>query len=706
MGFYEPLKNALRSCDYTKAADEAKYFDIETVADEYSLTKKQLKFVMRLYNNNNYFKEMEKWLDGCIKQKMYNLFCLLAIDKSNLVSVCKSIKYYFDDIPEELRAPLMAICCYRSAWSNPTYIQLLSRSLENYQMPERSLDDLPDEVTVYKAIPWSKTIKEMIHLPYWSLSYEDQARYCVSTMYQGANDNPEKLKLYDAGAIEDVNTCCFRIIKAKVKKESILARENASELGYAKSDNVLIKDEVYGVDLVRLKETIESFSKEFERRAETMENVAAKQEKNSSDSIFKYEKGLFLRNDTKETLLNRTSKTIKDFGLQMIFHIEEELYDKGVPRVTDYDEIKDIEINSSNQLIKLARAFDMIPDSMIVPQAKEILEDCGNATLIRKVYNDKLKFSKGKYYLVVGYSMYAKELIWMIGKTSSKNSAQMRYFIDQNKIPNTINNSKLVIPLVVWMETAGKTMEDVVHNASKLLVDKSKESKIISEINLKALPDDIETEIDNDKALKISDEQKALIQKDKVFEEMDAEYSDKLEKLENETSAKSAEIEKLQKKLSDMMQENEDLKSKVQMLENEKNRTDDIIQVHIGNEAEKYNDEAKTQILLAVENEYKHCASGSRRKDVLKSILGANESIMEIHKIRKQNINAITNDFSYAENIKGDLKNIGFEYIYDGKHPKIRFPDDERYYVTMASTPSDKRRGGKNLAALINSKFF
>ena len=52
----------------------------------------------------------------------------------------------------------------------------------------------------------------------------------------------------------------------------------------------------------------------------------------------------------------------------------------------------------------------------------------------------------------------------------------------------------------------------------------------------------------------------------------------------------------------------------------------------------------------------------------------------------------------------GLIKQV-FQYTEDGKHPKIQYPNDDRYIITTASTTSDVR-SGENLYSLIKKKFF
>ena len=57
--------------------------------------------------------------------------------------------------------------------------------------------------------------------------------------------------------------------------------------------------------------------------------------------------------------------------------------------------------------------------------------------------------------------------------------------------------------------------------------------------------------------------------------------------------------------------------------------------------------------------------------------------------------------------VKSTLKDLGIKVDTEKKkHYKLTYHGDERYMVTVSSTPGDLSRGGKNLASEINNKMF
>ena len=56
--------------------------------------------------------------------------------------------------------------------------------------------------------------------------------------------------------------------------------------------------------------------------------------------------------------------------------------------------------------------------------------------------------------------------------------------------------------------------------------------------------------------------------------------------------------------------------------------------------------------------------------------------------------------------VRSTLKDLGFEITEDGKHYKLVYYGDSRYWTTLDKTPSDKAHGGKNAAQTIIRDMF
>lgn len=125
-----------------------------------------------------------------------------------------------------------------------------------------------------------------------------------------------------------------------------------------------------------------------------------------------------------------------------------------------------------------------------------------------------------------------------------------------------------------------------------------------------------------------------------------------------------------------------------------------------GSEQEFYPNEKKEILLDILLNARKRLVDGTRRADVVDSILAENkaEGILEkrageLKTILKgyKNMNATT---------RSKLEDLGIDIEETKRHYKLRYYGDSRYIIPLACSGSDSLRGGKNSAAGIIQKFF
>ena len=91
---------------------------------------------------------------------------------------------------------------------------------------------------------------------------------------------------------------------------------------------------------------------------------------------------------------------------------------------------------------------------------------------------------------------------------------------------------------------------------------------------------------------------------------------------------------------------------------------------------------------MAVAEMLKGLADSTRRHDVLKGILDANEYERIIEKKRKAVEKIIRSYDGLSGTIRKDLEKLGLFITERGAHYKIRYYGDSRYHATMAKTPS------------------
>ena len=89
----------------------------------------------------------------------------------------------------------------------------------------------------------------------------------------------------------------------------------------------------------------------------------------------------------------------------------------------------------------------------------------------------------------------------------------------------------------------------------------------------------------------------------------------------------------------------------------------------------------------------RYLASGTRRYDVVKDILEAND-YRHISEKKSAEVKQLFNNYKgMTSKVRRGLEELGFEIQHDGGHYKAIYYGDERYILVFAATPSDNRAG-------------
>ena len=125
----------------------------------------------------------------------------------------------------------------------------------------------------------------------------------------------------------------------------------------------------------------------------------------------------------------------------------------------------------------------------------------------------------------------------------------------------------------------------------------------------------------------------------------------------------------------------------------------------MGNEDDFYQGEIKDLVLSAVKKELDGTEPKTRRYDVLRDVLQAN-NYQGISKQRADQAKRLLSNYNgMTPKLRKSLEEIG--YVFDeSDHQKVKYYGDDRYTVIYASTPSDRGHGGKNNAAITAKKAF
>ena len=180
-------------------------------------------------------------------------------------------------------------------------------------------------------------------------------------------------------------------------------------------------------------------------------------------------------------------------------------------------------------------------------------------------------------------------------------------------------------------------------------------------------------------------------------------------KAENEVDqiydAVGDDLEKLQRRVEELTHANEALRSENAGLRAKIDATDTLPIIFFGEEDELYPGEIRDMVLCAVSEALESVHVKSRRADVYRDILSANE-YKKLCEERHRRIKQVLKGYSgMNKTVRQELMDLGFEITDDGKHYKLTYYGDRRYWSALAKTPSENR-GNKNAASdIINDMF-
>ena len=178
---------------------------------------------------------------------------------------------------------------------------------------------------------------------------------------------------------------------------------------------------------------------------------------------------------------------------------------------------------------------------------------------------------------------------------------------------------------------------------------------------------------------------------------------------ENEALVESTddEIEQMRAQIKELIHKNDALAFENQGLRAKVDEKSAEPLLYLGSEDEFFPGEIKEFVLQALVNEQKRAKQHTRRADVLGDIIRSNSSDTgELERRRVKIKDMLTGYTSMTAPVRSALKDLGFDVKEDGKHYKLIYYGDGRYWTTLDKTPSDKAHGGKNAALNIIRDMF
>ena len=176
-------------------------------------------------------------------------------------------------------------------------------------------------------------------------------------------------------------------------------------------------------------------------------------------------------------------------------------------------------------------------------------------------------------------------------------------------------------------------------------------------------------------------------------------FATELKENENTIKEKERTIEDLNNRIVALQVENQGLRAKYE-------RITEVPLLYYGIENELYDGEIRDQVLEVLNSYLGNIKKKTRKEHILQDILEYNEPTGTLSAKREEIKHILKGYTKVDESLKRNLKQFGFVITKDGGHYKLTYKGDPRYMFTMASSGSDSRHGGGNLASQINKNLL
>ena len=198
---------------------------------------------------------------------------------------------------------------------------------------------------------------------------------------------------------------------------------------------------------------------------------------------------------------------------------------------------------------------------------------------------------------------------------------------------------------------------------------------------------------------------------DRLFSRSEEKFAAELELHKNKAETNElldefeSEMQRLQRQVDELRRSNDSLRAENLWMQAKLSEAKKKPMLYFGQEEEFYPGEIKDMILSVLEDSARNGKRGSRRVDVMKDVV-ENNDYQHLCEERKAKIKKILRGYDrFTAPIRQELADLGFEITEEGKHYKLTYYGDPRYWTTVAKTPSDNR-AGDNDALTISGNMF
>lgn len=162
------------------------------------------------------------------------------------------------------------------------------------------------------------------------------------------------------------------------------------------------------------------------------------------------------------------------------------------------------------------------------------------------------------------------------------------------------------------------------------------------------------------------------------------------------------EMEQMRQQIKELIRQNEALSYENQGLHTRLEGMSATPILYLGSEDEFFQGEIKEFILEALDNERQRVKPKTRRADVLGDLIRSNGGVTGLPKKKGNKLKKFFTGFKeMPAPMKSYLKEIGFKITDEGKHYKLVYFGDGRYWTTVVKTGGDSAHGGLNAVTAI-----
>ena len=241
-------------------------------------------------------------------------------------------------------------------------------------------------------------------------------------------------------------------------------------------------------------------------------------------------------------------------------------------------------------------------------------------------------------------------------------------------------------------------LKDALDKAKSLLAEADSENSRLKEENRKL-------------DAKVSDLQDIFKKASDKAGAANAEILKNTEIIKNKHEKLALKYDEAKEKISALSAERDNLKCRVQSLEasiREKQKqtgTEKVILIK-GTEEDMYLNEQMEIIIDILKKEVPNYEKGTRRRDILESVIKANPASGMPEKMSEKVKKALRDYAKLDAGTRQELTDAGISIEMGSKHYKLTYHDDPRYVTALSATPSDTRNGGRNAAKAIIKTMF